>query len=77
VAGERILFVDDEGQIRKLVQTFLQRHGYIVTTATDGYEALLEIRKDRPHLMITDVSMPNLNGLELVKRLRAPAATAR
>jgi pilus assembly protein CpaE len=77
MAGERILFVDDEGQIRKLVQTFLLRHGYIVTTATDGYEALLEIRKDRPHLMITDVSMPNLNGLELVKRLRAEAATAR
>ncbi|MDP9320723.1 MAG: response regulator [Chloroflexota bacterium] len=77
MAGERILFVDDEGQIRKLVQTFLQRHGYIVTTATDGYEALLEVKRDRPHLMITDVSMPNLNGLELVKRLRAEAATAR
>ncbi len=77
MAGERILFVDDEAQIRKLVQTFLQRHGYIVTTATDGYEALQEIRTQRPHLLITDVNMPNLGGLELVKRLRAEAATAR
>ena len=77
MAGERILFVDDEAQIRKLVQTFLQRHGYVVTTANDGYEALLAIKKERPHLLITDVSMPNLSGLELTKRLRAEAVTAR
>ena len=77
MAGERVLFVDDEGQIRKLVQTFLQKHGYVVTTANDGYEALREIRKERPHLVITDVSMPNLNGLELTRRLRSEAATAR
>ncbi len=77
MAGERVLFVDDEGQIRKLVQTYLQKHGYVVTTAEDGYEALREIRKQRPHLLITDVSMPNLNGLELCRRLRSEAATAR
>lgn len=77
MAGERILFVDDEGQIRKLVQTYLERHGYIVTTATDGYEALREIRRAKPHLVITDVSMPNLSGLELTRRMRAEASTAR
>jgi CheY-like chemotaxis protein/MinD-like ATPase involved in chromosome partitioning or flagellar assembly len=77
VAGERVLFVDDEGQIRKLVETYLTRHGYVVTTATDGYEALREIKKQQPHLVITDVNMPNLNGLELTRRLRAEAATAR
>ena len=77
MAGERVLFVDDEGQIRKLVQTFLTRHGYVVTTANDGYEALREIKKERPHLVITDVGMPNLNGLELTRRLRSEAATAR
>jgi CheY-like chemotaxis protein len=77
MAGERILFVDDEGQIRKLAQAFLQRHGYVVSTATDGYEALIEIKKNRPHLVITDVSMPNLNGLELTRRIRADASTAR
>ena len=77
MAGERVLFVDDEGQIRKLVQTFLTRHGYVVTTANDGYEALREIKRERPHLVITDVGMPNLNGLELTRRLRSEAATAR
>jgi DNA-binding response OmpR family regulator len=77
MAGERVLFVDDEGQIRKLVQAFLSRHGYVVTTATDGYEALREIKKERPHIVITDVGMPNLNGLELTRRIRAEAATAR
>jgi DNA-binding response OmpR family regulator len=77
MAGERVLFVDDEGQIRKLVQAFLTRHGYVVTTATDGYEALREIKKERPHIVITDVGMPNLNGLELTRRIRAEAATAR
>jgi DNA-binding response OmpR family regulator len=77
VAGERVLFVDDEGQIRKLVQTFLTKHGYNVTTANDGYEALREVKRERPHIVITDVGMPNLNGLELCRRLRSEAATAR
>jgi len=77
MAGERVLFVDDEGQIRKLVQTFLTKHGYVVATANDGYEALREIKRQKPHIVITDVSMPNLNGLELCRRLRSEAATAR
>src|SRR5258707_9916232 len=77
MAGERVLFVDDEGQIRKLVQTFLTKRGYVVATANDGFEALREIKRQKPHLVITDVSMPNLNGLELCRRLRSEAATAR
>jgi pilus assembly protein CpaE len=77
MAGERVLVVDDEGQIRKLVQTYLARQGYVVTTANDGYEALRAVKASRPHLLITDVAMPNLNGLELTRRLRAEAATAR
>src|SRR4029077_4935435 len=77
MAGERVLVVDDEAQIRKLVQTFLTKHGYVVTTANDGYEALKEIKREKPHILITDVQMPNLNGLELTRRLRQEAATAR
>ena len=77
MAGERILFVDDEEQIRKLLSTWLTRHGYEVTVATDGWEALKAIRTKAPNLVITDVNMPNMNGLELTRRLRADHRTAR
>jgi pilus assembly protein CpaE len=77
VAGARILFVDDEEQIRKLLATWLTRHGYEVSVANDGWEALKAIRTKAPDLVITDVNMPNMNGLELTRRLRADHRTAR
>jgi pilus assembly protein CpaE len=77
VPGERVLFVDDEGQIRKLLSTWLTRQGYEVTVATDGWEALKAVRAKAPDLVITDVNMPNMNGLELTRRLRADHRTAR
>ncbi len=77
MAGEKILFADDEEQIRKLVSTFLQRRGYKVTIATDGMEALKLVRQDVPHLVITDVNMPYMNGLELTRRLRENHKTSR
>lgn len=73
----RVLFVDDEEQIRKLLATYLGRQGYEVTVATDGFEALKAIRQSAPDLVITDVSMPNMNGFELTRRLRADHKTAR
>jgi pilus assembly protein CpaE len=77
VPGERVLFVDDEEQIRKLLSTWLTRHGYEVTVANDGWEALKAVRAKAPDLVITDVNMPNMNGLELTRRLRADHRTAR
>ncbi len=73
----RILFVDDEEQIRKLLATYLGRQGYEVSLATDGHEALTSIRARMPDLVITDVNMPNMNGFELARRLRADHRTAR
>ncbi|TMC71440.1 MAG: response regulator [Chloroflexi bacterium] len=64
VPGERVLFVDDEEQIRKLLSTWLTRHGYEVSVANDGWEALKAIRSKAPELVITDVNMPNMNGFE-------------
>ena len=75
--GPRILFVDDEEQIRKLMTTYLTRQGYEVVTATDGYEALKAVRSRAPALVVTDVTMPNMNGFELTRRLRADHRTAR
>ena len=77
MAGDKILFVDDEEQIRKLVSTYLTRQGYEVSIATDGYEALKAIRMGPPDVVITDVMMPNMNGFELTRRLRADHRTAR
>ena len=77
MSGEHILFVDDEEQIRKLLSTYLGRQGYEVTLATDGYEALKAIRQRAPALVVTDVSMPNMNGFELTRRLRQDHKTAR
>jgi pilus assembly protein CpaE len=77
MSGEYILFVDDEEQIRKLLSTYLTRQGYEVAVATDGYDALKVIRSRAPSLVITDVGMPNMNGFELTRRLRADHKTAR
>ncbi|HET8568810.1 MAG TPA: response regulator [Candidatus Limnocylindria bacterium] len=77
MAGEKIVFADDEEQIRKLVTAFLQRRGYVVQVAADGMEALRLVREDLPHLVITDVNMPYMNGLELTRRLRENHKTSR
>jgi two-component system KDP operon response regulator KdpE len=66
----RILVVDDETQITRVLRTALSSHNYDIRVANDG-EAALEIMKDwTPDLVITDLSMPRMNGLELTRRLR-------
>src|SRR5579871_5547128 len=67
----RILVVDDEPQITRVLRTSLSTHGYDIRVANDG-ETALEIMKDwTPDLVITDLAMPNMNGLELCRKLRA------
>jgi two-component system KDP operon response regulator KdpE len=66
----RILVVDDEPQITRVLRTTLSNQGYDIRVANDG-ETALEIMKDwTPDLVITDLSMPNMDGLELCRRLR-------
>src|SRR5256885_4795625 len=67
---KRILVVDDEPQITRVLRTSLSNHGYDIRVANDG-ETALEIIKDwSPDLVITDLSMPNMDGLELCRVLR-------
>lgn len=68
---KRILVVDDESQITRVLRRSLQTHGYDVRTAADG-EAALDVFKDwPPDLVVTDLSMPGMTGIELCRALRA------
>src|SRR6266852_2463000 len=67
---KHILVVDDESQITRVLRTSLSSHGYDIRVANDG-ETALEIMKDwSPDLVITDLAMPNMDGLELCRRVR-------
>jgi len=70
-AQRNIVVVDDESQITRVLRTALAGHGYAVRTAGDGDEALEIMREWSPDLVITDLSMPNMGGLELCRRIRA------
>ena len=66
----RILVVDDESQIARVLRTGLKTHGYDVRVASDGVSALETFNDWRPDLVVTDLAMPNLDGLQLCRRLR-------
>ena len=70
VAKGNILVVDDEAQITRVLKTTLSSQGYGVRTASDGEEALLTMQDWPPDLVITDLRMPNLGGLELCRQIR-------
>ena len=65
-----VLVVDDEPNIRELVQVALQFHGCSVTTAATGKDALRQAETERPDLIVLDVMLPDLDGFEIVRRLR-------
>ncbi|HYX20744.1 MAG TPA: response regulator transcription factor [Thermoanaerobaculia bacterium] len=66
----RILVADDEAGIRKVVRDALEREGHEVTTAVDGREALERFEEEAFDLVVTDLAMPRVDGLELVKEVR-------
>lgn len=66
----RILVVDDEAQLTRVLRTGLKSHGYDVRTAADGISAFDTFKDWNPNLVITDLAMPNMDGLSLCRQLR-------
>src|SRR5687767_8554144 len=76
MAAPRILVVDDDAWILRMVTTVLEKRGYEILVAHDGEEGLHRAVADRPDLVITDVMMPKMDGWTLVKTLRSKAEFA-
>ncbi len=71
----RILAIDDENDVLLVIKTALQSEGYIVETATNGYDGLAVAEDTRPHLILLDLMMPEMDGMEVLKRLKENPAT--
>jgi DNA-binding NtrC family response regulator len=64
----KILVVDDDTSMQRVLETLLSRKGYVVTTASDGPEALVELERDTYDLMLSDIRMEPMDGFALLKR---------
>jgi two-component system, OmpR family, alkaline phosphatase synthesis response regulator PhoP len=67
---DRILIVDDEPKIVRLLRDYLEHAGFAVVVARDGAEALMRARTDRPDLVVLDLGLPGLDGLDITRQLR-------
>jgi DNA-binding response OmpR family regulator len=66
-----ILAVDDDEKIRELLSTLLRRKGHHVLTASHGQKGIEVFRRERPHVTILDFEMPDMDGLEVLRQIRA------
>ena len=70
MAGSKVLIVEDDADFQALIQSWLEEEGYEVHTAANGWEGLQVFAEVRPHLTITDVRMPAMDGFQLISRIR-------
>src|SRR5215471_8327977 len=73
--GKRVLLVEDDRFLRRACEASLRQRGLAVTTAADGEEGLRLARSEQPDLILLDMLMPKLSGLEVLRALRGDAAT--
>ena len=71
MAGEHLLVVDDEDHLRSMLSAALRHHGFEISTANNGRDALEAVADRRPDLILLDIMMPDLDGFEVCRRLRA------
>ncbi|MCL4466513.1 MAG: response regulator transcription factor [Chloroflexi bacterium] len=74
-SGARILVVDDEPEILRAVRTNLSKHGYQIDTAANGKQALEAFNRRRPDLLLVDLGLPDMDGLEVIRTVREQAST--
>ena len=74
--AKKILAVDDEKHILRLVQINLEKAGYEVVTGTNGREAVEKVQSEKPDLVVMDVMMPEMDGFEALKQLKSDPASA-
>lgn len=73
----KILLVDDEPEVLEFLGRRLEKHGFSVLTAMDGASGLEQARRYMPDLVLLDITMPNKDGMTMLKELKADQATAR
>jgi len=73
--GKRLLLVEDDRFLRRACEVSLKQRGFAVTSAVDGEEGLRLARSERPDLILLDMLMPKLSGLDVLKALRSDAST--
>ena len=66
----RVLVVDDDSAVLQISALVLKQRGFEVRTASDGFQALAELRRSMPDVIISDLSMPNMSGFELLSVVR-------
>ena len=74
-ASIRILVVDDDENLRRLVAAYLESEGYEVEEAADGHSALAVVEAEEPQLVVLDLMLPGISGLEVARRIRAGGTT--
>src|SRR5262245_16257398 len=69
----RILVIDDDPEVRRTIRNVLEKDGYVVGEARDGAEGLVAFSRERPDLVLCDIFMPNMEGMETILGLRTLA----
>src|SRR5689334_13185337 len=73
--GKRVLLVEDDRFLRRACETSLRQQGFTVSTAADGEEALRAVRAEPPDLILLDILMPKLTGIEVLRVLKSDEKT--
>jgi len=73
--ARKIMVIDDDANIRSVLEYILEKGGYLVMLAGDGLDALRKVKVERPDLIILDLALPKMDGFEFLRRLKSEAET--